>query len=45
MLGMEVRWHTLNENIFTRDVTVRFKEVTRVVRWDQDRADGRVLRK
>ena len=36
MLGMEVGWHTLNENIFTRDVTVRLKEVTRVFWWDQD---------
>ena len=45
MLGLEVRRHTLYEIIFTRDVTVRLKEVTRVVRWDQDRADGRVLRK
>jgi hypothetical protein len=45
MLGLEVRRHTLDEIIFTRDVTVRLKEVTRVVRWHQDRPNGRMLRK
>jgi hypothetical protein len=45
MLGLEVRRHTLDEIIFTRDVTVRLKKVTRVVWWHQDRPNGRVLRK
>ena len=45
MLGLEVRRHTLYEIIFTRDVTVRLKKVTRVVWWHQDRPNGRVLRK
>ena len=45
MLGLEVRWHTLDEYIFMWDVTVRLKEVTSVVRGDQDRVNGRVLLK
>ncbi len=45
MLGLEVRWHTLDEYIFTWDVTVRLKEVARIVRWDQDRTNWRVLLK